>query len=78
MKVKNISDPQKLFKKLSECTGSIELVTKEGDRLNLRSKLCQYIVLMNIFNNAKIDELELILSEPSDVVHIMDFLVTGE
>ena len=43
MKVKNITDVEKFFKVIDECKGKVELVTDEGDRLNLKSKLTQYV-----------------------------------
>ena len=43
MKVQNIKDIEKFFKVIDECKGKVELVTGEGDRLNLKSKLSQYV-----------------------------------
>ena len=54
MKITNISDPKGFFEMLKQCTGNIELVTEDGDRLNLKSKLCQYIAMTDIFSNAEI------------------------
>lgn len=77
MKIKNITEPQKFFEKLNSCKGTVELVTSEGDRLNLKSKLCQYITLTQMFKDATIDEVELIVSEPEDLGMIIDYLVRG-
>ena len=38
MKVQNITDVDAFFKVIDECQGTVELVTGEGDRLNLKSK----------------------------------------
>ena len=70
MKIKNISDPAKLFEVVGNCKGTVELVTSEGDRLNLKSKLCQYIALTRMFDEAEIDEVDLIISEPEDLALI--------
>ena len=43
MKVQNITDIEGFFKVVDECKGKVELVTGEGDRLNLKSKLSQYV-----------------------------------
>ena len=51
MKVQNIKDVNKFFEVIDSCKGKVELVTGEGDRLNLKSKLCQYVSLANIFSN---------------------------
>ena len=57
MKVQNISNIEKFFKVVDSCSGRVELVTGEGDRLNLKSKLSQYVSLANIFSNGEIPEL---------------------
>ena len=77
MKNKNISEPQKFFEVLNKCKGSVELVTSEGDRLNLKSKLCQYIALTQMFKDASIDEVELVVSEPEDMSMLLDYLIKG-
>ena len=43
MKVSNIKDVDKFFEVVDSCAGKVELVTGEGDRLNLKSKLSQYV-----------------------------------
>ena len=43
MKVQNITDVEGFFKVVDSCKGRVELVTGEGDRLNLKSKLSQYV-----------------------------------
>ena len=78
MKIKNIREPKKFFETLAKCKGSVEFVTDEGDRLNMKSKLSQYIFLtQSALEDSKIGEIELILSEPEDVALILDFLVRG-
>ena len=77
MKIKNINNPQRFFEVLNECKGRVELITSEGDRLNLKSTLCQYIALTQMFKDARIDDLELIVSEPEDVAKLLEYLVRG-
>ena len=48
MKIKNITDIDGFFKVIDSCQGKVELITGEGDRLNLKSKLCQYVSLTSI------------------------------
>ena len=61
MKITNITDVDAFFKAVDQCKGRVELVTGEGDRLNLKSKLSQYVSLANIFSNgAEIPELEIL------------------
>jgi hypothetical protein len=77
MKIKNITNVQKFFEVLDKCKGRVELVTSEGDRLNLKSKLSQYIMLTKVFSEAKIDEMELLVSEPEDMRKLLDYLIRG-
>ena len=54
MKVQNITDIEGFFKAIDGCKGKVELVTGEGDRLNLKSKLSQYVSMqMERFRNWK-------------------------
>lgn len=77
MIIKNITNVEGFFKQVDKCSGSVELITKQGDRLNLKSKLSQYVSLAGIFGDSKIDEIELIVSEPEDVGKLLEFLVKG-
>ena len=75
MKVQNISNVDKFFQVIDSCAGKVELVTGEGDRLNLKSKLCQYVSMAKIFSDGTIAELEIIAYEPEDINKIVDFMM---
>lgn len=77
MKVQNITDIEKFFKVVDECKGKVELVTGEGDRLNLKSKLSQYVSMANIFSNGEIPELELVAHEKEDIDRLIAFMING-
>ena len=78
MKIENIKHVDKFLQVIDSCKGRIELVTAEGDRLNLKSKLSQYVSLANIFSNgAEIPELELVASEREDIEKLMNFMING-
>ena len=77
MKVQNITDIDKFFKVIDSCAGKVELVTGEGDRLNLKSKLSQYVSLANIFSNGEIPELELVAHEKEDIDRLVTFMING-
>ena len=78
MKVSNIKDIDKFFSVVDSCEGRVELVTGEGDRLNLKSKLCQLVSLSTIFESAStIPEMEIIAHEAEDSRKIMDYLMRG-
>ena len=77
MKVQNITDVEGFFKVVDSCKGRVELVTGEGDRLNLKSKLSQYVSMANIFSNGEIPELEVIAYEYEDTDKLIQFLMDG-
>ena len=78
MKVTNITNINGFFKVVDSCKGKVELVTGEGDRLNLKSKLCQYVSMANIFSNGEIPELEVISYEREDIDKLINFMMDGE
>ncbi len=77
MKIENIKDVDAFFKVIDSCKGKVELVTGEGDRLNLKSKLSQYVSLANIFSNGEIPELELVAYEREDIDKLISFMING-
>ena len=78
MKVTNITNIEGFFKTVDSCKGRVELVTGEGDRLNLKSKLCQYVSMANIFSNGEIPELEVIAYEREDIDKLINFMMNGQ
>ena len=77
MKVQNITDIDGFFKVIDSCKGKVELVTGEGDRLNLKSKLSQYVSLANIFSGGEIPELEIVAYEKEDIDKLLNFMING-
>lgn len=77
MKINNIKDVNRFLEVVLECKGEVELVTKEGDNLNLKSKLCQYIALSDMFTEAKIDDIRIVVHDPADVDLLINYLVRG-
>ena len=80
MKVSNIKDIDKFFEVVDSCKGRVELVTGEGgegDRLNLKSKLSQYVSLANIFSGGEIPELEIVAYEKEDIDKLLSFMING-
>ena len=75
MKIQNINNIDKFFEVVDSCAGKVELVTGEGDRLNLKSKLCQYVSMAKIFSNGEIPELEIIAYEKEDIDKLIAFMM---
>ena len=78
MKIQNISDVNTFFKVIDSCKGTVELVSPEGDRINLKSKLSQYLSMANIFSNGEIPELEVVAYEKEDLDRLIKFMYQGE
>ena len=76
MVIKNIVEPQKFFQRVKECKGKVELATSEGDVLNLKSTLCQYLALTQMFEDPiEHFEFDLLLSDPNDLELLKDFII---
>ena len=78
MKIQNITDVEAFFKVIDQCKGVVELVSPEGDRLNLKSRLTQYMSMATMFSNGFIKELELVAHDPADVESLIKFMYQGE
>lgn len=78
MRIQNIKNVDAFFSMIDECIGKVELVTGEGDRLNLKSKLSQYVTLAKVFQSKEIPEMELIAYEKEDTLRIIDFMTENE
>lgn len=79
MKIYNIDDVENFLAVIKKCKGSVELVSKQGDRLNLKSELTKYLAISKLFNdNTFINEMELIASDPEDVKLLMDYMMAGK
>lgn len=78
MKVMNIEDPEKFFEVINKCKGTVELVTTEGDRLNLKSQLTKYVALTKLFADNMIPEMEIVAHEPEDVNLLLEYMVSGK
>lgn len=74
MRVQSITDVEGLFAEIDRCKGKVELLTAEGDRLNLHSKLCQYVSMAKLFTCEEIPEMEIITYEKEDEERLEKFL----
>ncbi|MDP4110334.1 MAG: polya polymerase [Bacillota bacterium] len=76
MKIFGIHNIKSFYQAVEECRGKVEIVTEAGDRLNLKSKLCQYVAMSEIFKDASIGSIEIEIEDPSDKMKILSFLMT--
>ena len=75
MKITSIKNVEGFMKTVNECAGEVYLETEEGDSLNLKSKLTQYVMLSNVFGgNADLGAL-LIRADKEDIIKIAEYLI---
>ena len=78
MKIYNVTDVEKFLDTIKQCKGSVELVSQQGDRLNLKSELTKYLAITKLFkDDTFINEMELIASDPDDVKLLVDYMMMG-
>ena len=75
MKIKRIKNIDNFMRVVNECKGDVFLNTSEGDCLNLKSKLTQYVALAKIFrDNVNLGELT-IQADYEDIMKLAEYLV---
>lgn len=70
-------DVQAFLAEIDTCEGDVFLVTDEGDRLNLKSKLCQLIGLTKLIEGGKISNAHLECQKPEDETKLYRFNIFG-
>ena len=77
MKLRNLGkdDLYRFFKVVDKCEEDVELVVKDEMRLNLKSKLSQFVSLVGLFSQVKVPEIEIYCKSNRDVNRLVDFLV---
>ncbi|MBE6737516.1 MAG: hypothetical protein E7566_02525 [Ruminococcaceae bacterium] len=71
-------DVSKFLAVLDTCKGNVYLVTREGDHLNLKSKLCQLIGLTQLIEGGRIAEAYILCDNPEDESKLFRFGLFGE
>lgn len=71
-------DVVKFLAVLDTCEGNVFLVTNEGDRLNLKSKLCQIVGLTKLIEGGKIAEASIICENKNDESKLFRFNFFGD
>ena len=77
MKIQNIKDINKFFDVIKGCKGKVELITQEGDRLNLKSQLTKYVAVANFFSDGTVKEVELVAYEAEDLEKLIHYMLEG-
>ena len=66
MKVENIKNADKFFRIVDECEGKVQLITKNGDNLDLKPKLCQFVALDKILMEGNMNHIEIVAENKKD------------
>lgn len=76
MKIYGIKDVNKFLETVGECEGRVELVSENGDRLNLKSKLSQFVAAANLFSeNSSLKDIEIQVSNPEDSARMINYMM---
>lgn len=71
-------DFEDFIKAIDECKGDVFLETKDGDVLNLKSKLSQMLGLSTILKNSEVAEATIRCTDPEDETMLFRFNLYGE
>lgn len=77
MKLKTAIDYSEFFRTVQSCAGEVLLVTPEGDQLNLKSTLSQFVFAAAVRGNLDLAGAELLLQEPSDAQVLSAYTAEG-
>lgn len=74
MKIKHIKNIEKFFDMINSCKGEVALISGEGDRIVLTSKLSRFVVAA-LNDSELLGELEIYANEKEDVERIVKYLM---
>ena len=77
MKLYHITDVDAFFTVVDSCNGDVFLVSSEGDKINLKSKLCKYLAMAKVFSSDYIKELSLEVTDDKDTEKLINFMMNG-
>ena len=72
MKLANIKEVDNFLKTIDECDGEVWLESTDGDKINLKSKLSQYVAISALIK-CEADNLELFCSHKEDEMKFFKF-----
>ena len=75
MKLKENIDYSEFFRSVQKCAGEVLLVTPEGDQLNLKSTLSQFVFAAAVRGNLHLAGAKLLLAVPGDTQKLSAYTV---
>ena len=77
MKLTNITNIDKFFEVVDKCEGRVEMLTENGDCLDLRPKLCQFVTLVKMLADGNVERMEIIAENKKDRQKLMAYMING-
>ena len=71
-------DVKQFVSVIEKCEGNVYLITRDGNHLNLKSKLCQILGLAQLIEGGKIASAYVVCENPDDERKIFRFNLLGE
>jgi hypothetical protein len=68
---------ERFFAVVDSCKGKVEMITDDGGRIDLKSRLSQYASISSIVSNGVIPEVELSVKDNEDVYRFLTFMING-
>ena len=77
MKLTNMENVDKFFEFVDKCEGKVVMITENGDCLNLKPKLCQFIALAKMLAEGEFEQLEIVVENTNDRQRLKSYMVNG-
>lgn len=78
IKLTNITNISAFFSFIESCKGEVYLLSEDGDRINLKSRLCQYVCVAKVFSDDLIKELSLEVENEEDAASFVKKMSNGD
>ena len=75
MKLTNTANIDKFFEVVDKCEGRVEMLTENGDCLDLRPKLCQFVTLVKMLADGNVEQMEIIAENKKDEQKLMAYMI---
>ena len=77
MKLTNTANIDKFFEVVDKCEGRVEMLTENGDCLDLRPKLCQFVTLVKMLTDGDVERMEIIAENKKDEQKLMAYMINN-
>lgn len=74
IQIERVNQVERMFQVIDSCEQNVELRTGEGDCLNMKSKLSQYLSMTRMFSDGVVQDMALVVSNEDDAAKLQAFL----